>query len=80
MEPTVERVRDHGRSIIARELQRLDRRAGLTPADRCAIEHTLESVLDRVLLLRLEKLADRRPDLLPVAVDLLDPGANRLPT
>lgn len=78
MDAAVRRVRDHGRSIIDGELRRLDRRTGLTSADRYLIENTLEQLLDRLLLLRLEQLADRRPDLLPVAVDLLDPGANRL--
>lgn len=74
MEVAVQRVRDHGRNIITEELGRLRRKADLSPRDLDAVGALLDGLLDQILVARLELLAARRPDLLPAAVELVDPS------
>lgn len=74
VEVAVQRVRDHGRNIITEELRRLRRKADLSPRDLDAVGALLDGLLDQILVARLELLAARRPDLLPAAVELVDPS------
>ncbi len=77
------RVRGQGRRIIEEELNRLVRRSPqLSAADVAAIDQALEELHSRLVLARIELLADRRPDLVDAAVRLFETGAGsgiRLP-
>lgn len=77
------RVKGQGRRIIEEELNRLVRRSPqLTASDVAAIDQALEELHSRLVLARIEQLADRRPDLVDVAVRLFETGAGggiRLP-
>lgn len=79
MEVAVQQVREHGRRIITDELRRLHQRATLSDSDLAAVASMLDGVLDQLLVARLERLASHRPDLVPAAVELIDPSSIRLP-
>jgi hypothetical protein len=73
------RVKGQGRRIIEAELNRLVRRSPqLSEADVAAIDQALDHLHSRLVLARIQQLADRRPDLVDVAVALFETGI-RLP-
>jgi hypothetical protein len=74
------RVKGQGRRIIEDELNRLVRRSPqLSAADVAAIDQALEQLHSRLVLSRIQQLADRRPDLVAAAVTLFETGTEGRP-
>lgn len=70
-------LRRNGRRIIDRELSRLVRRTpALRAQDIAAIDHTLEQVLDRLVVDRVRRVGVARPELLESAGALCDPATS----
>jgi hypothetical protein len=74
------RVKGQGRQIIEAELNRLVRRSPhLSAADLAAIDQALDHLHSRLVLARMQRLADRRPDLVDVAAALFETGPEPRP-
>ena len=74
------RMKGQGRRIIEEELDRLVRRSPqLSAADVAAINQALDDVHTRLVLARMQRLADQRPDLVDAAVTLFEPDRPPLP-
>lgn len=66
----------NGRRIIEGELARLARRSPeLGQGELAAVDRTLEALLDRLIVERIGKLAEREPELADRAAALFDPGS-----
>lgn len=66
----------NGRRIIDGELARLARRSPeLGQGELAAIDRTLEQLLDRLIVERVGRLAEREPELADRAAALFDPGS-----